>query len=162
MTIREATSAADVELVRELVFEYTRSLGADFDSFNFAYEMVNFPGEYIPPSGCLLLAVEDGQAAGCAALRDLRGCVCEMKRMYVRPAFRGRDLGRALAVTLIERARAAGYESMRLDTLPKMTEALALYRSLGFAVIEPYRPAPFEDSLFMELDLRARPAKPVG
>lgn len=112
------------------------------------------PGAYARPSGCLILAIDGDEVAGCIALRDLGNRVCEMKRLFVRRHFQGRGIGRALTEKIIAEASAIGYSSMRLDTLPsKMGKAVAVYRSLGFKEIEPYYPNPTAGTLYMELKL---------
>ena len=154
MKMIQPTSPADIQHARELFEEYAAWLGLNLCFQNFDKELAELPGEYVPPAGRLLLAVEDNQIAGCVALRGIGEGSCEMKRLYVRPNFRGRGLGRDLAESVLNAAREIGYERMRLDTLPgKMNLALAMYRSLGFREIDPYYPNPVAGAMFMELAL---------
>jgi len=146
-----------LQLTRGLFEEYVAGLGVDLSFQGFSSELLNLPGEYRPPRGALFLALIAEVAVGCVALRPLAEGVAEMKRLYLRPGARGSGIGRVLAVAAIEKARAAGYVCLRLDTLPTMAAAIALYRSLGFREIPAYRGSHVAGSLFMELDLTARP-----
>jgi ribosomal protein S18 acetylase RimI-like enzyme len=152
----QAESAEQVAVARELFLEYADWLGFSLCFQNFDKELAELPGAYAPPKGRLLLASLSGETAGCIALRPILDGACEMKRLYVRPAFRGHGLGRALAVKIVEEARALGYGRMLLDTLPdKMGSAIKVYRSLGFNEIGPYYQTPDKGFLFMELKLQA-------
>ena len=153
LKIIQADSEEQLSQGRELLREYAASLGFDLHFQEFKKEVAEFPGEYSPPQGRFLLAQEDEKTAGCVALRRISQGICEMKRLYVRPEFRGKALGRKLAEAVIEEARRMGYERMRLDTVPFMKAAIALYLSLGFKEIKSYRFNPIEGAKFMELDL---------
>ena len=153
MRLERVEAGGQLEDARQLFKEYEVSTGVDLCFQNFAQELASLPGDYAPPAGRLILAYEGERAAGCAALRKMEDGLCEMKRLYVRPAHRGTGLGRLLAERVIGEAREIGYERMRLDTLPTMRVAIALYRSLGFVEVEPYRFNPVGGALFMELDL---------
>lgn len=156
MRIVPAQSEGEIERVRELFGEYVAWLDINLCFQNYDKEVADLPGEYAAPRGRLLLALaDDGAAAGCAALRDLGNGVAEMKRLFVRPAFRGQGLGWQLAEMILDEARALGYERIRLDTLPgKMDQAIAMYRVLGFKDIAPYYNNPVAGAAFMELELR--------
>jgi len=148
-----ATTPELIAQGRALIVEYAASLGVDLCFQGFEEELSSLPTMYGPPDGRLLLAVVDGQSIGCGAIRRLETDCCEMKRLYVRPAARGFGAGRRLAEALIREARQIGYARMRLDTLPGMTDAQALYHALGFQPIPPYRHNPVPGSSFLELEL---------
>jgi ribosomal protein S18 acetylase RimI-like enzyme len=153
VVVRPAMSAGDIAEARRLFKEYEASLDVDLRYQGFEQELAGLPGAYAPPRGRLLLAVDDSAPAGCVALRPLGADVGEMKRLYVRPAARGKRVGRLLAEAVIREACLIGYSRMRLDTLPSMKDALALYRALGFEEIAPYYASPVADTRFMELAL---------
>jgi ribosomal protein S18 acetylase RimI-like enzyme len=131
--------------------EYAESLEFDLDFQDFDEELAGLPGEYALPEGCILLAFDGENAVGCVALRRIEDSVCEMKRLYVRPEFRGLGIGMALSVKIIDEARGRGYKRMRLDTLKSMDEAISIYKKLGFKSIAPYRFNPMHGALFLEL-----------
>ncbi len=150
----QVESPAHVAQARELFQEYAQSLGVNLCFQNFEQELAGLPGHYAPPDGRLLLAEYDGQLAGCVALHKWESGVCEMKRLYLRPSFRGKGLGRAIAEKIIAEARSIGYQRMRLDTIePIMKDAVEMYRKLGFREIAPYRPNPIAGAMYMELQL---------
>jgi len=141
--------------VRDLLAEYAASLGFDLSFQGFEDELRSLPGDYAPPRGALLLAVVAGKAQGCVALRPLEENVCEMKRLYVRPAARGLGLGLRLAEAVIAEARRLRYRHMRLDTVPGMERAQRLYAELGFKPIAAYRANPVAGAAFLELEIGA-------
>ena len=154
LVLAQAASAAQVATVRELFLEYAKTLGFSLCFQSFDQELASLPGDYAPPCGRLLLAEVDGAAAGCVALHALGADICEMKRLYLRPAFRGKGLGRVLVEAILGEAREQGYRLIRLDTVePVMKDAVAMYRKLGFREIAPYRENPIAGALYMELDL---------
>jgi len=153
--IGPVTSAADLAAVADLMRAYAGWIGIDLGFQGFEAELASLPGKYAPPTGALLLARSaDGRAVGCVALRALAeaGC-CEMKRLYILPEGRGHGLGRRLAEAIIDEARRLGYREMRLDTLPSMQGALAIYRGLGFVEAAPYYQTPIAETVFLWLDL---------
>lgn len=155
LRIVQAELAAQVDLARQLFREYADSLGFDLCFQSFQQELDNLPGDYTPPNGRLLLAFKNDVASGCVALHAFGNAnACEMKRLYVRPDYRGEGIGLALASRAIEEARVSGYTSMLLDTVePIMGRAVAMYRSLGFREIPAYRENPIPGALYMELKL---------
>lgn len=156
--IVQAKSEEEIRNARELFVEYARSVKEDLCFEGLEKEVRDLPGEYSPPGGRLLLARSGAKFAGCIALKGVTPAVCEMKRLYVRPEYRGRHFGRILTLCLMDEARGIGYDQMRLDTLPSMTGAIALYRSLGFETIPPYRNLPVPGALFMWVNLIQHPA----
>lgn len=155
LTILQAKTHDHIAAARELMQEYEASLGIKLCFQNFDEELRNLPGKYAPPRGRLLLAEQEGRTAGMIALRPVEdSCVCEMKRLYVRPGFRGKSLGKKLVDELLTEALKIGYRSMRLDTIQgKMDRAIELYRRLGFREIPAYYASPVRETLFLELDL---------
>lgn len=155
LKLREAETPEEIDEARGLFREYAAWLRIDLCFQNFEKELKELPAAYARPvGGRLILALFNEEVAGCIALRDLGDGVCEMKRLFVRPQFQGRGLGRILAEHLIGEARRAGYTRMRLDTLPsRMGSAVALYNSLGFKETAPYYTNPTEGTLYMELKL---------
>lgn len=157
MAIDVATSAQDMAIAAQLFREYADSLGLDLAFQNFDDELAQLPGDYASPRGALLLAYVDGALAGCCALRPLDNAdipnAAEMKRLYVRPAFRGFGLGRQLAETILDAARQAGYASVLLDTLDDMEAARNLYADLGFQSIEPYYHNPIPGAHYLKADI---------
>jgi GNAT superfamily N-acetyltransferase len=150
----QAESPAQIAHVRELFLEYAQSLGFSLCFQNFDKELAGLPGGYALPEGRMLLVECEGQLAGCVALHKLEPGICEMKRLYLRPPFRGKGLGRVLAERIIAEARQIGYWRMRLDTVePVMRDAVAMYRKLGFKEIAPYCANPIAGTLYMELEL---------
>jgi len=148
-------SPSDLPDVTNLMRAYAASLGIDLGFQDFEGELASFPGKYAPPFGALLIGrLADRTPIGCVALRPLadEGC-CEMKRLYVTSAGRGLGVGRCLAEAVVAAARDLGYREMRLDTLPSMTSALGLYRSLGFVDMPPYYATPVTGTVFLRLDL---------
>ena len=154
INIFQAESPSEIATVRELFVEYAESLGFSLCFQNFDRELAGLPGDYAPPHGRLLLARRGIESAGCVALHSLEPGICEIKRLYVRPQFRGTGLGKTLTNTVISEAKSIGYKKVRLDTVePKMKNAVGLYRALGFREIAPYRPNPIEGAMYMELEL---------
>jgi putative acetyltransferase len=154
LVVKQAESPAQIAQARELFLEYAQSLSFSLCFQNFEKELAGLPGDYAPPDGRLLLAMYEDQLAGCVALHKLEPGICEMKRLYLRPQFRGKRLGRALADRIIVEARQIGYQRMRLDTVePVMKDAVAMYRKIEFREIEPYRSNPIAGALYMELQL---------
>jgi ribosomal protein S18 acetylase RimI-like enzyme len=152
--VSRAESPDQIAATRELFLEYAQSLGFSLCFESFDQEVASLPGDYAPPDGRLMLATDNGQPAGCVALHKLGPEICEMKRLYVRPQFRGKGLGRELAEKIITEARQLGYTKLRLDTVePVMKAAVAMYRRLAFREIPPYWQNPIEGVLYMELEL---------
>ena len=153
-TIIQAETPGEIALARELFLEYGAIPDFCVCFKGFEDEVQSLPGMYAPPEGRLLLAHIDGEAAGCIGLRKMEPGFCEIRRLYVRPQFRGQRLGRTLAEAIIAQASEAGYHTARLGTLPVMKEAIALYQSLGFSPVAPYKVGALEGAIYMELALR--------
>lgn len=149
-----AVTEEDYGEVKALLREYEAEIGADLCFQGFEEELETLRRVYGPPGGVFFLLRQEGWIAGCVALKDLGGGVCEMKRLFLRPGFRGEGLGRRCAERIVQTAREMGYAAMRLDTLPAMHAAIVLYRSMGFRQIAQYTENPLEGALFMELRLR--------
>jgi len=149
----KAVSDEHLDIVKELFLEYAHSLEFSLGFQDFEEEIALMPGHYGPPDGCILLALVDDRPAGCVALRRLEEGICEMKRLYVRPEFRGRGIGKALSERIVAEAVKIGYVKIRLDTLRSMKEANSIYGGQGFHEIKPYRYNPFEQAVFLEKDL---------
>jgi len=153
-TLRRAAGPGDHARAAALFRAYAGTLGFALDFQDFDRELATLPGAYAEPGGCILIAEESGEPVGCVALRPYDPpAVCEMKRLYIAPESRGRGIGRLLAEGIVAEARARGYRLMRLDTVPGMEAAIALYRNLGFGEIAPYRHNPIPGALFFELPL---------
>ena len=158
LDVIQPTSSHDLVEITDLFGEYAAWLSLETCSHNIAQEVAELPGQYGPPDGHLLLARQNNQPAGCVALRKFEPGICEMKRLHVRPAFRGQGIGRALAVAIISEARRLAYRKMRLDSIAdRMIEAISLYKKLGFRQIEPYGVHAERCTTFMELELSRRP-----
>jgi ribosomal protein S18 acetylase RimI-like enzyme len=157
MNIVPATTPEQLQHVRQLFEEYAASLSFNLCFQNFQQELNGLPGDYGPPSGALWLAISDeGEAAGCVALRQLKPEIGEMKRLYIRPEHRGKGLGKRLTLVVLEEAARLGYGRIRLDTTPEMAMAIQLYESLGFTRIAPYRTNPVKGALFMEIEVKSK------
>ncbi len=159
-TISAPRTPADHDAIKALFREYAESLGFSLAYQAFDQELAGFPGKYAAPDGALLLARVGEEAVGTVALRKLETGICEMKRLYVKPQFRGRrtsdgrSIGRALAEDIVAVGRERGYQRLRLDTIGgKMRQALTLYRSMGFIEIPPYYASPIPDTAYLELVL---------
>ena len=150
-------TAGELQSTRLILEEYAAQLGIDLGFQNFAAELAGLPGDYVTPHGALLLALVDGEIAGCCALRSLDATdyssACEMKRLFVRKAFRRSGLGRQLAEVILDVARIAGYRHLLLDTLSDMESARALYKDLGFEDIPPYYHNPVAGAHYLKVDL---------
>lgn len=151
--IVRAQTPAQIDEVRRLFREYERFLDVDLCFQSFEEELAGLPGKYGRPDGVLLMAMDGRQAAGCVALRKIEDGICEMKRLYLRPQYRGRGLGRLLAERIVSEAAALGYGIMRLDTLDKLKEGMGLYGAMGFRRREPYYGNPLPGVVYWELDL---------
>ena len=153
VNINRAKTTRDIQIAKELFVEYQACLEFDLSFQGFKHELAYLPGEYAPPTGCILFARYKGNIAGCVALRSLGDSICEMKRLYVRENFRGLGIGRTLTETIVDTGRRLGYQFMRLDFISPRPVARSLYESLGFKEIEAYETIPLDGAVFMELEL---------
>jgi putative acetyltransferase len=153
LEIIHATSKEEIESIRKLFLEYASTLNFSLCFQNFEKELRELPGFYSIPNGRLLLAYWNNELAGCIALRNIEEGICEMKRLFVRPEYRGKKIGYELTKYIIDESRKIGYKFMRLDTIETMKEAISLYSKLGFYKIKPYSENPIERTVFMELKL---------
>jgi ribosomal protein S18 acetylase RimI-like enzyme len=157
ISLRPAQFPDDLQTVRQLFLEYQAGLGIDLCFQGFEAELAELPGAYAPPAGTLLLACIDGEPAGCCAMRPLYNTdhlnACEMKRLFVRPAFRGFGLGRLLVERMMSDGQLAGYTTMLLDTLSDMETARALYQEVGFVEVAPYYHNPIAGAHYLKVDL---------
>ena len=151
--IISAVSPQHLDTIRLLFLEYAKSLNFDLCFQGFHEELEGIPGDYAPPDGRLLLAIYGDKVAGCVALRKVADGICEMKRLWVRPEFRGKQIGRKLAEEVISQARKIGYSLIKLDTVDTMKEAISLYQSMGFSETSAYRYNPIEGAKYMEFKL---------
>jgi putative acetyltransferase len=156
IALNQADSPELVTLARALFREYAAAIDIDLEYQGFEAELAALPAPYVPPEGALLIARAGNEAAGCVALRPLAARIGEMKRLYVRPAYRNTGLGRRLVETVIDAARRAGCSELRLDTLPRLSSALALYQRLGFKEIPPYNSSYLPGTRFYVLELTSR------
>ncbi|KPK88950.1 MAG: hypothetical protein AMJ94_13515 [Deltaproteobacteria bacterium SM23_61] len=153
ISVVSAHAEKELRQAKILFEEYAATLDFALDFQNFEEEMASLPGGYTPPEGCLLLALHRDQVAGCVALRKIDQDTCEMKRLFVRPSFRHLGIGKSLAQRVIQEAKKKGYTRMRLDTVPSMKEARALYKKLGFEAIPSYCHNPVPGAVFLERKL---------
>ena len=153
MKIVQAETKEQIEAAKAIFLEYGSSLDFELCFQDFDKELAGLPGSYAPPEGRLFLAEFNGVIAGCIALRKLEESICEMKRLYIKPEYRGQKMGKILVEKLIDEAKKIGYKKMRLDTVPAMQAAQKLYRTIGFYQIKPYRLNPVAGAVFMELEL---------
>ncbi len=153
MKIVVATSPGDFDTGKKLFLEYAQSLDFNLCFQNFEQELADIQVQYGVPNGCLLLVKNDEESVGCVGVRRWKGDIAELKRMYLRPQTRGLGLGKKLLEVALSSARSLGYRSIRLDTLPSMTSAIAIYRDFGFADIPPYRDNPLEGAIYLEKNL---------
>jgi putative acetyltransferase len=155
LSLHSPGTAREIEQVRELFREYQQSIGTDLCFQNFETELATLPGAYAPPRGRLYLGLDDGKGACCAGLRPCEDNAAEMKRLFVRPGYRGLGYGYLVARTIIADAKSLGYAKLVLDTLPAMKSAQAMYEALGFRDIAPYTFNPIAGTRYMGLDLDA-------